>query len=107
MSFLKLLQGEAKLIFSDIAIVLTIIGGVLFYSFLYPQPYAKESVSALSVSVVDLDRSDVSRQIIYELNATPQVDVVQVDMSQKDALEALEATNVKAIIIIPHILNAT
>ncbi|MDQ7042281.1 MAG: ABC transporter permease [Sulfurimonas sp.] len=101
MSFLKLLQAEAKLIFSDIAIVLTIIGGVLFYSFLYPQPYAKESVSALSVSVVDLDRSDVSRQIIYELNATPQVDVVQVDMSQRDALEVLEATNVKAIIIIP------
>ncbi len=101
MKFFNVLKAEAKLIFSDVAIVLTIIGGVLLYSFLYPQPYAKQSVSSLAVSVVDLDKSDVSRQIIYELNATPQVDVLRVDLSKKDALEALEQTKVKAIVIIP------
>ncbi|MDF1876357.1 ABC transporter permease [Sulfurimonas sp. SAG-AH-194-L11] len=101
MSFFNVLRGEAKLIFSDIAIVLTIIGGVVLYSFLYPQPYGKQSVSSLHVSVVDLDRSDVSRQIIYELNATPQVDVVRVDVSKRDALEALEKKELKAVVIIP------
>jgi len=100
MRFFDVLKAEAKLIFSDVAIVLTIIGGVLLYSFLYPQPYAKESVSSLMVSVVDLDKSDVSRQIIYELNATPQVDVARVDASQRDALIALEQTQVKAVVII-------
>ena len=101
MNFLDIFKTETKLIFSDIAIVLTIIAGVIFYSFLYPQPYANKSVSALSVSVVDLDKSDVSRDIIYKLNATPQVDVVRQDMSQKDALEALKMAKVKAIVIIP------
>lgn len=101
MRFFDVLREEAKLIFGDTAIILTIIGGVILYSFLYPQPYEKQSVSSLNVSVVDLDRSDVSRQIIYELNATPQVDVVRVDVSKRDALEALEQTEVKAVVIVP------
>ena len=101
MKLLDVINAEAKLIFKDIAIVLTIIGGVILYSFLYPQPYAKESVSSLSVSVVDLDKSDISRDIIFKLNATPQVDVVRQDYSQKDALNALEHTRVKAVVIIP------
>ena len=101
MNFFGVLRAEAKLIFSDIAIVLTIIGGVILYSFLYPQPYAKESVSSLPVTVIDLDKSDISRDIVFKLNATPQVDVVREDLSQKDAFEALEKTLVKAVIIIP------
>jgi len=101
MSFFEVLRGEAKLIFSDAAIMLTIIGGVILYSFLYPQPYAKESVSELSVSVVDLDKSDISRDIIYKLNATPQVEVYRQDMSEYDAKKALVEGKVKAIVIIP------
>jgi len=102
MTLWKVFQVEAKLIFSDIAIVLTILGGVILYSFLYPQPYAKQSVSKLHVSVVDLDKSEISRQIIYELDATPQVEITRQDMSQKDALMALEETKVKAVVIIPQ-----
>ena len=101
MSFFSVFTSEAKLIFSDIAIVLTIIGGVILYSFLYPQPYAKESVSELAVSVVDLDKSDISREIIYKLNATPQIAVLRHDLSEKDAKEALVEGKVKGIVVIP------
>ncbi len=101
MKFIEVLIAEAKLIFTDVAIVLTIIGGVILYSFLYPQPYAKESVSSLSVTVVDLDKSNISRSIVFKLNATPQIDVVRQDNSQNDALDALEHTLVKAVVIIP------
>ena len=81
--------------------MLTIIGGVILYSFLYPQPYAKESVSSLPITVVDLDKSDISRHITFALNATPGVSVVRRDLSQKDALQALEKTLVKGVVIIP------
>jgi ABC-2 type transport system permease protein len=101
MRFFDVLKAEAKLIFSDVAIVLTIIGGVILYSFLYPQPYAQESVSALPLAVVDLDKSDTSRAIIFKLNATPQIEIVREDMSREEALKALESTAVKAIAIIP------
>ncbi len=102
MSLFDVLKAESKIIFSDFAIMLTIIGGVIFYSFLYPQPYAKESVSALHVSVVDLDKSDISRDIIFKLNATAQIDIIRQDVSKKEALEALQEGKIKAVVIIPQ-----
>ncbi len=101
MNFLTVLKYELKTVFSDTAIVLTIIGGVILYSFLYPQPYSSQSVSGLSVSVVDLDKSDISRNIIFQLRATPQISVNRVDLSEMDAKDALVRGDVKAIVIIP------
>ena len=102
MNFFTTFKNEAKLIFTDAAVILTIIGGVVLYSFLYPQPYAKQSVSALSVSVVDYDKSDVSRSIIFKLNATPQISIIRNDMSKRDAKEALVKGDIKAIVVIPQ-----
>ena len=101
MNFLSTFKEELKLIFKDPAIILTIIGGVILYSFLYPQPYAKQSISELAISVVDHDKSDVSRDIVFKLNATPQISVSRNDLSEKDAKEALLKDQIKAIIIIP------
>jgi len=101
MSFFTIFKEEAKTIFSDIAIVLTIIGGVILYSFLYPQPYSSQSVSGLPISIVDLDKTETSRDIIYKLNATPQISIIRNDLSEKDAKDALVEGKVKAIIIIP------
>jgi len=101
MSFLEVLRAETKRVFSDIAIVLTIIAGVILYSFLYPQPYAKESVSELGVSVVDLDRSDMSRDLIFMLDATPQLSVTRRDLSEDDAKEALIEGKTRGVIVIP------
>ncbi len=101
MTFFNVFKHEFKTIFSDIAIVLTIIGGVILYSFLYPQPYAKQSVSGLPISVVDMDKSDTSREIIFKLNSTPQMSVIRVDMSEISAKEAMLSDEIKAIIVIP------
>jgi len=101
MNFLNIFKQEIKTIFTDIAIVLTIIGGVILYSFLYPQPYSAQSISKLCISVVDLDRSDISRDIIFKLNSTPQISVTRVDSSEYDAKEAMISNEVKAIIVIP------
>ncbi len=102
MNFLTTFIHEAKMIFSDASIVLTIVGGVLLYSFLYPQPYVEQSVSRLGISVVDYDKSDVSRSVIFKLNATPQIIVAKNDMSEADAKEALIKGEIKAIIVIPR-----
>jgi len=101
MKFLEVFTAEAKLIFKDVAVVLTIIGGVILYAFLYPQPYVAQSVSALSVSFVDLDKSKVSRDLAFSINATPQIEISRYDMSEKDAKEALIEGKIKALIVIP------
>jgi ABC-2 type transport system permease protein len=101
MSFFEVLKFEFKNIFTNIPIVLTIIGGVILYSFFYPQPYANEVVKTLKVSVVDLDKSELSRELIYSLNATPQIKVARQDMSSNDAKKALIEKKVSGIIVIP------
>ena len=102
MKFIDVFMHEARRTFGDTAIVLTIIGGVLLYSFLYPQPYAKQSVSKLGISVVDYDKSQTSRDLVFKLNATPQITVSRNDMSERDAKEALVRGEVKAIVVIPR-----
>ncbi len=101
MSFTAIFTRELERIFKDVAIVLTIIGGVILYAFLYPQPYLHQSVSSLPISVVDLDKTALSRSISFKLNATPQISIVRHDMSEKDAKEALVQNRIKAIVIIP------
>jgi len=101
MSFFKVLKIEFKNVFTNIPIVLTIIGGVLLYSFFYPQPYANEIVKTLKVSVVDLDKSELSRKLIYSFDATPQIKVARKDLSTDDAKRALTEKKVSGIIIIP------
>ncbi len=101
MSFLEVLRAEAARVFGDFAIMLTIFAGVIVYAFLYPQPYLKQSVSGLPLSIVDYDGSTLSRQITFMLGATPNVKIVRKDLSEKNALAALERGEVKALVIIP------
>jgi len=101
MSYFKLLKEEFIAILRDKDILLTIFGGVLLYSFLYPQPYLKESVTALPVAVVDYDRSDLSRKISYMLDASPQIAVDSSYLSEKEAKEAIINNTMTAMIIIP------
>lgn len=102
MSYFALLKAEFRAIFSDRDILLTIFGGVILYSFLYPQPYLKESVSALPVAVVDLDQSDMSRKITFMLDASPQIAVDSSYLSETSAKEAIIANKVSAMVIIPQ-----
>ena len=102
MSFFELLRAELRAIFSDKDIILTIIGGVLLYSFLYPQPYLKESVTALNVAVIDGDKSDISRKMVYMLDASPQIEVESGYMSEYEAKEAIINNKISAMVIIPE-----
>lgn len=101
MSFFDVLKFEFKNIFTNIPIVLTIIGGVLLYSFFYPQPYSNEIIKTLNVSVVNLDKSELSQKIIFSLNATPQINVLREDLSTQEAEQALIQKKISGIIIIP------
>ena len=101
MNYLALLKEEFKALFRDKDILLTIFGGVLLYSFLYPQPYLKESVTALPVAVVDYDRSDISRKIVFMLDASPQMAIDSSYLSEQSAKDAITNNTISAMIIIP------
>lgn len=55
----------------------------------------------LPIVVVDLDKSKLSRSILYNINATSTMDIKYVKNSTKDALELIETSKAYAVIIIP------
>ncbi len=74
--FLELVRKEARAILTDPVIMLTVLGGVVFYSFLYPLPYSGQVPREQPVGVVDLDGSILSRQLARWIDATPELRVV-------------------------------
>ena len=105
MNFFQVLKAEAKTIFTDVALVLTVIGGVILYAFLYPQPYLSAVTSELSISIVDLDQSALSKKLRFDLDATSQLHVIQEDSSASKAEKALQRGKIMGFIVIPTNFN--
>ncbi len=101
MTWGKLLVCEIKAIFSNQALLMTVFGGVLLYSFLYPMPYSQQLPREQSVVVVDLDNSAVSRQLIRMVNATPQVQINRYVYNISAAQLAIEDEGFAGMFVIP------
>ncbi len=76
MGFWDLVRLELRTLLADRAIMLTLFGGGFFYSFLYPQPYLHQLPREEAVVVVNDDGSQLSRQLEFMADATPQVKLV-------------------------------
>ncbi|QXC56400.1 ABC transporter permease [Vibrio mimicus] len=102
MSLWQLFKAEFKALITNPVVVLTVFGGVVFYSFLYPLPYAKQIPREQTVSVVNLDQSQASFQLERMVDATPQVKIVQRDHIIADAKQAFLDKKVSGILVIPE-----
>ena len=102
MSWGELLAHEIKAIFSNFPILLTVFGGVILYSFLYPLPYSQQLPRDQSVVVVDLDNSAVSRRLIRMADATPQIDINRYVYSIKEAQQAIEEDGLAGMLVVPR-----
>lgn len=102
MSFFELVKAEFKALLTNPVVVLTVFGGVVFYSFLYPLPYSHQTPREQKISVVNLDKSQTSYQLERMVDATPQVNVVQRDYTLEDAHQAFLNGDVSGILVIPE-----
>jgi ABC-2 type transport system permease protein len=100
--FLEQLKDEFLKIFTDQAVIITVIGGALFYAVLYPQPYLNQLPLQQSIAVVDHDNTPTSRRLIRYANATPQVHVAQHVDSISAARSLLLDGKVRGMLIIPR-----
>ena len=69
----SLVKDEFKTISTSYAILLVLVGGIFLYGLLYNYMYAPDLVRNGPVVVVDDSKTDLSREYIRLLNATPQV----------------------------------
>jgi len=100
--FLALVVLEVKSIFADRSILLTMFGGIIMYSILYPLPYSQQVSRDAEIVVIDYDRSSMSRELIRMVNASPDTRI----SGQVDSVQAAEvlivAGDVKGFLIIPE-----
>ncbi|QUM75104.1 ABC transporter permease [Moritella sp. 24] len=100
--FLALVVFEVKSIFADRSILLTMFGGIIMYSILYPLPYSQQVSRDAEIVVIDYDRSSMSRELIRMVNASPDTHIAgQVD-SVRDAEALIEKGEIKGFLIIPE-----
>ena len=101
MSWWQVFRCECQAIFTNSALLLTVFGGVVMYSFLYPLPYSQQLPREQAIVVVNLDNTATSRELERMVDATPQVEIVQHAYSLKDAQHSLNQGDVHGILVIP------
>jgi ABC-2 type transport system permease protein len=88
-------------ILHDRSAALLLLGAPLLYAVLYPSAYAGESVEAVPVVVVDMDRSAASRDLIIRAGATQQARIIASLASPAEAQDWLARNRASAAILIP------
>lgn len=102
MSFLQLILAELKAIVADKAIAVTLFGGVLFYSVLYPLPYLHQVPTEQQLVVVDLDHSSLSRRLIRHADASAKISVIGQVTSITQAQSWIESGRAHGLLVIPE-----
>lgn len=102
MTLVELCKAELRAIFTNPALLLTIFGGVLFYSVLYPLPYVSQVPREQQVVVADLDGSQLSRRLLRMVDATPQVSIVRQAGSLEEAKRIFADQELAGMLVIPE-----
>ncbi len=102
MSWWTLIKKELMAILTHPAIVVTVFGGTIFYSFLYPLPYAHQVAQEQEITVVNMDKSQTSYQLERMVDATPQVKIATRAHTVEQAKQQFLDKQVSGILVIPE-----
>ncbi len=94
-------RAEIIHIVADRAVLLVIVGGLLFYAMLYPLPYQKSVPGEQAVAVLDHDHTALARQLIRMADAAPQIRVAARPNSMAEAEALLASNQVHGLLVIP------
>ncbi|ENP8343068.1 ABC transporter permease [Vibrio harveyi] len=102
MTLWQLIKTELRSVMTNPVVVLTVFGGVVFYSFLYPLPYAQQTPREQPIAIVNLDGSQTSLTLERMVDATPQVKVVTRLHTIADAKQAFLNREITGFLVIPE-----
>ncbi|GCB36352.1 ABC transporter permease [Bacteroides faecalis] len=96
-----IIHREFVAISTSYAILLVLIGGIFVYGLLYNYMYAPNIVTNVPVAVVDNSHSQLSRNFIRWLDATPQTEIYDQAIDYHEAKEWMKTGKVQGIIYLP------
>ncbi|WP_434939755.1 ABC transporter permease [Shewanella sp. HL-SH8] len=101
MTFWVLYFAEWRALLADKAIVVTLFGGVVFYSVLYPLPYLHQVPTEQTIVVVDHDNSSLSRMLTRHADASAKIDIVAHANSINEAKQLIKQGHAHGLLVIP------
>ena len=96
-----LIGKELKTIITSFSIMVVIIAGNVFYAFFYPSPYLNDVLHKQKIAVVDEDRTQKSRDFIFNANAQIRTEIVA-NTTMQTAKELLRQNEIYGILYIPQ-----
>ncbi len=102
MNIIKIWFDELKTTMHDVGVLIFIVLLPLAYPLLYAYIYTNEVQRDVPVAVVDKSNSQISREFLRNIDATPEVDVKYHASSMTEAYQMLEHQEVYGIIEIPE-----
>ena len=97
-----IIRREFLAISTSYAVLLVLMGGIFVYGLLYNYMYASNIVTDVPVAVVDNSHSELSRDFIRWLDATPQAEIYSQAMDYHEAKEWMKEGKVQGILYLPH-----
>lgn len=102
MKFLLGLFAEYKAIFGNKVVVLVVVVGSMVYGLLYPMPYLNDVVTKQKLLIIDEDNSTLSKDLIFLVGATPQIELVAEVPSINKAQAQIESFKADGVLFIPQ-----
>jgi ABC-2 type transport system permease protein len=96
-----LVKRELHLIASNACLILIIFAAPIIYPFLYNSIYINKFERDIPITVVDFDRSELSRKFIRDIDAHELMKVSCNSQTVDEAYQQLQMLNTMGIIIIP------
>ena len=100
--FLNIAWREFRAIATNYSVLLVLVGGVFAYGLLYNYMYAPNMVREVPVAVVNHSHSELSRQYIRLLDATPDVAIAHRVPDMMEAKGLMQSAQVYGVLYLPH-----
>ncbi len=95
-------RDEIRDIRKDTGAILILVGALMIYPIVYAIAYKNEVVRELKTTIVDLDRTTTSHQLIKMLEGAEQIEINRVAASLDEAMTDFFEGNSGGIVVIPE-----
>ena len=87
------------------SVLTTMILSVIFYSFFYPTAYEGQHAESLPIVIVDEEQSQLSNQIITQIQKSPNVEIRAVTANFLEAKQLVQEQQADGILLLPNNLT--
>ncbi len=100
-NIIQIFINELKRVINDHSIFITVIAAPILYAFFLGSIYLNKDINKIPFGIVDYDHSNVSRELIRQLSASPKIKIIKILQDKDEAVSELQDLNIQGFIVFP------